>query len=194
MTEYQRIYRNLWRYFYKYEFQLENSYVFDWESDFFCVSRSGYAYELEVKVSRSDFFADFKKQEKHRILQAEKPFVQRGYKQYNSYLESNSRTYKKWFTGKDFGETRKHLRTNIKIIFPNLCRPHKFVYVVPKGLIEKDEVPEYAGLMYSGNTLRYIKQPPFLHKDKIEKLNETLLYKFYWAYRKIKERQRYENT
>jgi hypothetical protein len=41
--------------------------VFNWESDFFAMSKSGYFIECEIKVSRSDFFVDFKK-EKHRLF------------------------------------------------------------------------------------------------------------------------------
>lgn len=45
------------------KYHLSNSYIFkdDWESDFFCVSQSEYFYEFEIKMSRQDFFNDFKK-------------------------------------------------------------------------------------------------------------------------------------
>jgi len=51
-------------------YKVSNSYVFrhDWETDFFVLQRSGICYEIEIKVSRSDFFADFKKKDKHDIL------------------------------------------------------------------------------------------------------------------------------
>lgn len=57
----------------QYTYRLSNAYVFkyDWESDFFCINRTGYSFEVEIKVSRSDFKADFKK-EKHRLF-VEKP-------------------------------------------------------------------------------------------------------------------------
>lgn len=60
--------KSLFGHFQNYEYKLSNSYVFNWESDFFAMSKSGYCMEVEVKVSRSDFFADFKKEEKHRML------------------------------------------------------------------------------------------------------------------------------
>jgi hypothetical protein len=44
-----------------FDYQFVNSYLFQWESDFFAVSKSGYCYEIEVKISKSDFFNDFKK-------------------------------------------------------------------------------------------------------------------------------------
>jgi hypothetical protein len=61
------IYRQIYQHFANYEYKLNNTFVFDWESDFFCRSKSGYYVEVEVKVSRSDFFVDFKK-EKHALF------------------------------------------------------------------------------------------------------------------------------
>lgn len=43
------------------EYILHNTYVFRWESDFFCISNSGYVTEVEIKISKSDFKADFNK-------------------------------------------------------------------------------------------------------------------------------------
>lgn len=54
--------------FHNHKYELRNSYVFEWECDFFSMTKSGYYYEVEIKLSRSDFFADFKKLEKHRML------------------------------------------------------------------------------------------------------------------------------
>ncbi len=64
----REIYRNLYRHFANYEYKLANSFVYDWESDFFGMSKSGYFLEVEVKVSRSDFFRDFDKA-KHRLFE-----------------------------------------------------------------------------------------------------------------------------
>lgn len=50
------------------EFVLQNVFVYDWESDFLYQTKTGYFVECEVKISRSDFFADFKKENKHNIL------------------------------------------------------------------------------------------------------------------------------
>lgn len=49
-------------------YQLSNSFVYNEESDFFSVTALGYAQEIEVKVSKSDFKADFKKQ-KHSFFE-----------------------------------------------------------------------------------------------------------------------------
>lgn len=50
------------------KYLINNLYIFGWESDYAALTKSGYWYEVEVKISRSDFFADFKKAEKHDIL------------------------------------------------------------------------------------------------------------------------------
>lgn len=61
------IYKALYRYYSNYEYKLSNSYIYNWESDFFGMSRAGYFLEVEVKVSRNDYFRDFIK-EKHRLF------------------------------------------------------------------------------------------------------------------------------
>jgi hypothetical protein len=63
------ILRMLYRQFDNYEYRLSESYVYSWESDFFAMSKSGYFVEVEIKVSRGDYFRDFEK-DKHRVFQA----------------------------------------------------------------------------------------------------------------------------
>lgn len=55
--------------FSNHKYILTNTYVFAWESDFFSVTDAGYIYEVEVKISRSDFKSDFGK-DKHLYLKA----------------------------------------------------------------------------------------------------------------------------
>jgi hypothetical protein len=52
-------------------YYINGLYVFShtWESDFLALTKSGYLYEGEVKISKSDFKADFKKKDKHTLLQ-----------------------------------------------------------------------------------------------------------------------------
>lgn len=59
--------------------------------------------------------------------------------------------------------------------------PNKFYYVVPNNLISLEEIPQYAGLIYinDNNSLRTIKEAPFIHKDKLN-LDKILCKKFYW--------------
>jgi hypothetical protein len=74
-----------------HKYILENSYVYDWESDFFSITASGYAVEIELKLSLSDFRADFKKIDKHNILQlksaGEKRYLSKGRNTYQYEFE-----------------------------------------------------------------------------------------------------------
>ena len=127
-------------------YHLNGLYTFShtWESDYLALTKSGYLYEGEVKVSRSDFKADFKKEQKHTLLRE---------------------TYEKieGLEGK--------------------LRPHYFFYAVPEGLIQEEEVPEYAGLIYMTEYFPYykwVKQAPLLHKEKFSDQELNLQDKFYY--------------
>lgn len=49
---------------------MENLNVYDWESDVLKITKSGYAYEFEIKISRADFKNDFKhKKKKHTLFE-----------------------------------------------------------------------------------------------------------------------------
>lgn len=119
------------------KYKLYNLYVFGWESDCLLLTKSGYWYEFEIKISRSDFKNDFKnKGDKHRILGT-------------------------------ISDTKK---------------PNYFYYVVPEGLIQVDEIPSYAGLIYI-NEYRHrtiVKQAPVLHKVKNNPKDLNLTDKFYY--------------
>lgn len=49
-------------------YELCNLYVYDWESDYLTITRSGIAYECEIKISKQDFLNDSKKHNKHVII------------------------------------------------------------------------------------------------------------------------------
>ncbi len=49
-------------------FMVPNAFIWHWEADLLYVTPSGFATEWEIKLSRSDFKADFKKTYKHLIL------------------------------------------------------------------------------------------------------------------------------
>jgi hypothetical protein len=49
-------------------YELCNLYVYDWESDYLAITRSGIAYECEIKISKQDFVNDSKKHNKHVII------------------------------------------------------------------------------------------------------------------------------
>ena len=108
-----------------HQYVMENLYVFGWESDFLLKTKSGYWYEAEIKISLSDFKADFKKKEKHQILE-------NGFKIWKSW-KYNPLTKEKI-------EYNKEVKTK---------RPNYFTYAVPWYLEEqvKPLLPKYAGLL-----------------------------------------------
>lgn len=66
----EKIYQAIESMFANHDFKLRNVFVHDWEADHFSVTSSKYTYEIEVKISRSDFFCDFKKP-KHDVFKSE---------------------------------------------------------------------------------------------------------------------------
>lgn len=63
------IQENLYKLYHNHIYHLYNSYLYSWECDYYSRSKSGTDYEVEIKLSRGDFFADFKK-DKHRLFEA----------------------------------------------------------------------------------------------------------------------------
>lgn len=49
-------------------YELCNLFVYNWESDYLVITRSGIAYECEIKISKQDFLNDSKKHNKHLII------------------------------------------------------------------------------------------------------------------------------
>lgn len=62
--------------------------------------------------------------------------------------------------------------------------PHQFYFCAPLGLLNREEIPSYAGFMEYGDDgfIRLVKRAPYLHKRKMD-LWETLAWKFYWLQR-----------
>lgn len=154
------------------KYKLANGFIFSWESDFFVQKDNGYSYEFEVKISRSDFFSDKKKVEKHLALEKGIYMEKKTEYKFNSETNKNERV--------EYFEERKRD-----------FRPNKFFYVLPKGLVSVNEIPIYAGLMYVENqNIETVKEAPFLHKNKLT-FESVLCNKFYhyWINAKIELRQ-----
>lgn len=108
------------------------------ECDVISISKSNYIYEYEVKISRSDFKADFKKL-KHKLMTEGSGFKEKLVKENNIFIKDI------WY-----------------------LTPNYFSFVVPENLISIEEVPIYAGLIYITTDLQFIvvKKAPLLHKEK----------------------------
>jgi hypothetical protein len=130
-----------------------------WEADVLSVvSKTEYVYEYEIKLSKSDFKADFRKKEKHEAL------LNNGYIEHKIY---------KYIRGDKPGKIYKEVIQVDKI---KLWIPNRFYYVCPEGILEKSDMPKYAGLIYMfGNTFvnsrsfEIIKRAPLLHKESCTK-------------------------
>ncbi|GAB0156210.1 hypothetical protein CHRYSEOSP005_14740 [Chryseobacterium sp. Alg-005] len=176
-----------------------NVFYFDNESDWLSFLQNGYCYEVEVKVSRSDFKADFKKP-KHEIHEKNDAgkglYIEKGGL---SRLLEPSWEFCKHFPELVIAEERmsyRHRRYNEMDIhlsytpyskieireMNNLKLPNKFFYAVPEGLIKPDEVPNYAGLLYIDENLnvKKVKDGKFIHKDVLSPVK--LFNKAYYAY------------
>jgi len=207
MTE-KSIQKALFRLFSSHEYKFTNTYFFNNESDFLSFLSSGFCYECEIKISRSDFKADFKK-EKHVIHNVNEQngnlFLKKTYDHYKSNLswdfcrnfpeliESREHSRNE-FVNREYQEvTRVSFKAKISsgidiCAMDNKLIPNKFFYAVPTGLISKEEVPDYAGLIYVdelGNCTK-IKDGKFLHKDKLDP--KKLFTKMYYSY----ERELYQ--
>lgn len=153
------------------KYRIANAFIFrgDWESDFFVMKNNGYCYEFEVKISRSDFFSDLKKTNKHLSL-------------------SVGKRIQKTFNFEAKGKEDRYINEEVA------CgkRPNRFFYVVPSNLVTTSEVPEYAGLMYythATSQVMVVKNAPFIHKEIVD-LDRELCSKFYhrWQNAKIENR------
>ena len=116
------------------------------EADVFGISGAGQMYEFEIKISRSDFLSDFKnKQHKHRLFNERNALY----------------TYNVWKKGKMTDAT-----------YDLIVLPNRFYYACPDGLINKNELPDYCGLIYidEGGKYTEIKSSPLLHHHKANEI------------------------
>jgi hypothetical protein len=56
--------------FYTHKYQINNAFIYEWESDFFSITELDYAFEYEIKVTKGDFKDDFNKVGKHTLLES----------------------------------------------------------------------------------------------------------------------------
>jgi hypothetical protein len=157
----------------RYELCALNIYL-DWlkkEMDIFGLRRSGYCDEIEIKTSRVDYLADFRK-----TVWVDNPDIEEDTAKNRKYTEVN-----------------KH--ESIKV---GLCHCNYFSFLMPVELADKCDVPDHAGLYTYGeiNTggflIKEAKKAKLLHRRRI---SETLkqkaamkMYYEYWAQRRKIER------
>lgn len=181
LTE-QSIQQRLNHFFASYKYKADGLYVFSWESDKLIWTKSGYIYEFEIKISRSDFKNDFKhKKEKHIVL-ASTIARDKAREIQMSLFEQKEQENRHW--NREMLERRYG---DIDAMAKDKRMPNYFYYAVPTGMLEPDEVPPYAGLIYIDSEYRYVKQSyrivkeaPQLHKTKYTDAELNLGEKFYY--------------
>lgn len=191
------IQKALFKKFQSHTYKFTNVFYFQNESDWLSFLPNGFCYEIEIKTSRSDFRADFKKQ-KHVIHEAngKKYYTVKGSEIKHSNPDWDfCKNFPELVESRDYSDAydRRHNRDRLTLFytamssvefreFKNLKLPNKFFYAVPKGLISPEEVPEYAGLLYVDNELNVekIRDGKFIHKDILSPLK--LWNKAYYAY------------
>lgn len=130
-----------------HRFVVPNVYMPWGESDLLTVTKAGFVYDHEIKISRRDFNADTRTKE------------------------------------------TKHFNMRVR---ETRFSPNYFVFAVPHGLVNPDEVPEYAGLVYIdpesvGCGVTVVKSPPRLHTSRAShELVEKLCTKLMWRYWRVR--------
>lgn len=194
-----KIQKALFKKFESHKYRFTNVFFFENESDFLSFLPNGYCYEVEVKISRSDFFVDFKKN-RHDLRKnlGNEFYIRKGQKEIvtNPSWEL-TKEYPELVVSEEYrkfhwrhGRTEElainfhmHISSRIDICkVENKNLPNKFFYAVPKGLIQKHEVPDYAGLLWVNEDLSVdkIKEPNFLHRDVLqpERVFNTVYYSY----------------
>lgn len=177
----QSIQKCLNGFFASWKYNVDNLYVFPWESDKLLWTKAGYIYEFEIKISRADYKNDFKhKADKHLLFSSkiEKPEML----QQDLFANLQKREQKKYPQITAEQVKRRCYPENTKL-------PNYFYYAVPKGMIQVDEVPEYAGLIWieDEHLFRIMKKAPCLHKEKYTDAQLNLGEKFYYNWQTTKQ-------
>ena len=187
LTE-QKIQRVLGGFIASPKYSVDGLFVFGWESDKLIWTKAGYIYEFEIKISRADYKNDFKyKVEKHLLLNSAMPdenTVAREADLFDNLLKEKRKRYPQI--------TMEQAKSMTKPVGGRM--PNYFYYAVPEGLLEPDEVPPYAGLVYITtykgsfenepkkwrHSYKVIKTAPKLHKTKYTDGELNLGEKFYY--------------
>lgn len=187
LTE-QKIQRVLGGFIASPKYHVEGLFVFGWESDKLIWTKAGYIYEFEIKISRSDYMNDFRhKVEKHLLLNSALPdesTVAREADLFGNLLKEKRKRYPQI--------TRGEAKLMMKPVGERM--PNYFYYAVPEGLLDADEVPPYAGLIYITtykgsfedqpdkwlHRIKIVRKAPQLHKTKYTDAELNLGEKFYY--------------
>lgn len=142
-------------------YSLPNIWYFRWESDVLVINDSDYILEIEIKVSRSDFLADFKK------------------------------NVTAIFRNADLGQKVENMpKHDFLLDNRSTKKPNKFFYAAPERMLSIEDIPKHCGWIEIGykevngaqlKSVKKVKEAPFLHKEK--KIQwRSLFHKTYFKY------------
>ena len=128
----------------RFEIIAPNIYL-DWqfnEMDLLCLRKSGYVDEVEVKLTKQDFLADFRK-----TVKVKGDLIKTHWgSEYHEYVDKP-----------------KH-----ELLAEGVPHCNRFSFLVPDELKEKIEIPDYAGLyVFKNGRVHELKAATLLHKRKI---------------------------
>ncbi len=162
----------------RYELLAPNVFIdYKGEMDIFAMRKSGYVDEIEIKISKSDFNADFKK----TIL------VNNSEYDYRKFIEFRAK-------GLDASKYESHKKLlKHQLLESGELISNRFSFLLPEHLVDSCEIPDYAGLYVYRKTgyVRELKPAPLLHKKKIDDtmkyyVTKKLMHR-YWDQLKEKE-------
>jgi len=189
------IQKALWKKYDHHKYRFLNTYFFGSEQDYLTFLQGGYCWELEIKTSRSDFRADFKKKKhklyskildnvKFKCIAVRNIWIEKEIEFDPSNETHRQRT--RYIRNERTEVTEQWSRSDIQFQkVSEIDSPNRFYYAVPLGLVKASEVPVYAGLIYVTETGKVIveKKAPLLHKEKID--HKRSFNTVYWKYHHV---------
>lgn len=151
------------------KFVIPNIYFFGsgHESDLLVVKQNDFSYEVEIKISKADYLNDFKKPDRHQVIE-----TGTFYRDYKTCLR-NKEGALTWYEPGD----------------PIYCsRANRFYFACPENLIKIEDIPYYTGLFYilPDGSVQKVKEAKLLHKEKLTDF-ERLASKCYWMWKTQKQ-------
>lgn len=143
--------------------------VFPWEADLVSLTRAELAHEFEIKITRADFKADFKK-DKHRLLTAKF----HGEIPYSITSEEMEKIYARC-------EPRAREALTLLYRYEIKSMPNYFWFICLDFDVPHNEIPEYAGYIKATSKDDYVylnreKEAPRIHKGKLDDGQKESLY------------------
>lgn len=135
------------------------------EIDFASINKSGLITEVEIKTSRADFLNDFRNKNRHDHLA-------------NGYMTRLNTIERKNILTLN-GKVRGYYSIKcVEVVEKTIgCLPNYFFFAFPEGMIDINDVPEYAGIILIDDNGRphQKRRAKRIHKDQITERQKQYL-------------------